>query len=750
MSAGHLIAITSRFPFKRYFEGAGVAGITSFKYRAFLSYSHSDIRWAKWLHSRLEAFRFDNDPIGHESPLGPVPRTLRPIFRDREDFSGGHSLTEATVAALDDSAALIVLCSPIAAGRPAVNEEVRLFRSRHPDRPTIPVIVGGTWPDNYPPALRFELASDGSITDRPVTVLGPDLQEGGDGKNLGLAKIVAGLTGLSTDDIFRRAERARRRRMRFAAGLAALFLLLAVAATGSAVYAYQKLVESNERLDEAIEIAYGIVTKATAMSDRYGVPQELTLDLLGQAENALNGLMARGADTAMLRHRKALMLISFCDSYRLLGRYNDAMRRAAEAHQLLVDLTERNPNNVEWQDELAIAEYKIGDIQMYFGHYVEALEQFRAAVQLFKRYPDQKSSGAISFSGEGSASYYRVWASSWLGLMQSFVGDADAALVNAEIGHDLARRVVSENPNDAIGKRNLDLSDLVVCIIMRTRGDYAEGISHCRVAVAATKGLVLDDPGNSRWLRDLAWTELHLAAALIKLGSVDEAIDVLQSAISIDERLVASDAKNILWTWHLWTGYFQLAQVQLRLGKIDEALAKCRASIALVEPMALRDDRNFLFRRQVGWSHLCIGDAQKAQSDPNGALENYRRGFELLAELAQLDTKSAQRKSDIAWGYIKVGDALLALDRKGEAVADFQKASALSEQIASADPNNVDWEQVLLWSEWRLSEQGDESATRLRDMTARMRKLKIENRLSVDLVRLLPIAEGRLAKLSTE
>ena len=95
----------------------------------------------------------------------------------------------------------------------------------------IPVIVGGTWPDNYPPALRFELASDCSITDRPVTVLGPDLQEGGDGKNLGLAKIVAGLTELSTDDIFRRAERARRRRMRFAAGLAALFLLLAVAAT---------------------------------------------------------------------------------------------------------------------------------------------------------------------------------------------------------------------------------------------------------------------------------------------------------------------------------------------------------------------------------------------------------------------------------------------------------------------------------------------------------------------------------------
>ena len=118
-----------------------MADVATLKYRAFLSYGHADASWAKWLHGRLESFRFDKDLIGRETSLGAVPKTLRPIFRDREEFSGGHSLTAATIAALDASAALIVLCSTIAAGRPAVNEEVRLFRSRHPDRPVIPVIV---------------------------------------------------------------------------------------------------------------------------------------------------------------------------------------------------------------------------------------------------------------------------------------------------------------------------------------------------------------------------------------------------------------------------------------------------------------------------------------------------------------------------------------------------------------------------------------------------------------------------------
>src|SRR4051794_17504115 len=116
-----------------------MAGPVEIKYRAFISYSHTDVDLAKWLHSRLEGFRIDKDLVGRATTMGAVPDTLRPIFRDRDEFTPGHTLSEQTRMAIDASAAMIVLCSRAAAKSHYVNEEVRLFKSEHPARPIIPV-----------------------------------------------------------------------------------------------------------------------------------------------------------------------------------------------------------------------------------------------------------------------------------------------------------------------------------------------------------------------------------------------------------------------------------------------------------------------------------------------------------------------------------------------------------------------------------------------------------------------------------
>ena len=81
-------------------------------YKAFLSYSHKDEAFACWLHRELEAWKVPRDLVGRATPKGTVPRTLRPVFRDRDDFAGGPSLKDATLAALQASEFLVVICSP--------------------------------------------------------------------------------------------------------------------------------------------------------------------------------------------------------------------------------------------------------------------------------------------------------------------------------------------------------------------------------------------------------------------------------------------------------------------------------------------------------------------------------------------------------------------------------------------------------------------------------------------------------------
>jgi formylglycine-generating enzyme required for sulfatase activity len=206
------------------------------KYRAFISYSHQDTTWAKWLQRGLESFKIDKDLAGRDTARGAIPETLRPVFRDREDFTAGEALPEQTLAALDASHALIVVCSPHSAKSTYVNEEIRSFKSRHPDRPVIPLIVGGKPNDPerecFPPALKFKLDVKGRVTKKRVELLAADAREEGDGKDLALAKVIAGLLGLSPDDVFRRAERERRaaarRRRRIQIGFGALGWLLLV------------------------------------------------------------------------------------------------------------------------------------------------------------------------------------------------------------------------------------------------------------------------------------------------------------------------------------------------------------------------------------------------------------------------------------------------------------------------------------------------------------------------------------------
>ncbi len=368
---------------------------SDFKYRAFLSYSDADAPAAKWLHSSLERFPL-GEFAGQETALGPIPKHLRPIFRDREDFSAGASLNEHSIAALDASAALVVLCSPNSAKSHYVNEQIRVFKHRCPERPVAAVILSGQ-PEGgeeecFPPALRFELDADGRVSDRVAPApLAADLREGRDGRDLALAKVVASLIGVASDEAYRRAERERKWQRD---------LSVSYEKAGDALKAQGDLPEALKAYRESLSIRERF---ANADPDDAGWRRDLCVSY-----NKAGGVLKAQGDLpeALKAYRESLSIreeLARADpgdrgrrrdlsvSYEKAGDVLKAQGDLPEAAKAYSDglaireaLARTDPGNAQWQRDLAISSERLGDLLARDGRLAEASAAFERALGVFE------------------------------------------------------------------------------------------------------------------------------------------------------------------------------------------------------------------------------------------------------------------------------------------------------------------------------------------------------------------------------
>jgi hypothetical protein len=200
--------------------------VGTFRFKAFISYSHHDRVWSSWLQRALETYRVPKRLVGSAGEFGPVPRRLTPVFRDREDLPSASDLSVTVKECLAASETLIVICSPASAKSPWVNEEIRYFSSLgRADRIFALIVDGDPQPDDpdqqcFPSALTTGL--DGS-THEPLAA---DARKWADGKLLAKLKIVSGILGIRLDELRQRNMQRRRRNWTLATISAVMVLLV--------------------------------------------------------------------------------------------------------------------------------------------------------------------------------------------------------------------------------------------------------------------------------------------------------------------------------------------------------------------------------------------------------------------------------------------------------------------------------------------------------------------------------------------
>ncbi len=278
----------------------------AFKYKAFISYSHKDERWAKRLHRRLETYKLPADV----SERFKYRRPLSSVFRDREELSVGSDLSAVIVDALNQSETLIVICSPDSAQSKWVNQEIRHFKALGRAAKIFPIIIAGKPFDDeeecFPKSLLYEIDAFGLLTDEFAEPLAADLRANSDGWRLGTLKLIAGILNLPLDHLVQRDNQRARRRLLTLASSAVLMALIMAGLTVKSVSSEREAEARRADAENLIEFMLGDLKERLEPVGRLDVLEAVgdkTFQYYEQFELSENDPVVNG------RHARSMHLI---------------------------------------------------------------------------------------------------------------------------------------------------------------------------------------------------------------------------------------------------------------------------------------------------------------------------------------------------------------------------------------------------------------------------------------------------------
>lgn len=515
------------------------------RYRAFISYSHADARWAAWLHRSLESYRLPSRLRGSRGEHGPLPDRLSPIFRDREDLSSAGHLGPQIQIALNDSEALVVVCSPAAAKSPWVESEIIAFKQLGRGDRIYAFIFDGEpnatdARECFPRALRFELDANGEVSATPANPIAADARPGKDGTSLARLKLLAGLFGLPLDTLRQREAQRRHRRMALVTTLAVLVMLVTSVLAVKAAYAQRDAERRQKQAEVLVDFMLGDLNNKLSEVSR--------LDIL----SAVN-------DKAMA-YFKSLPSTDITD---------EALEQRSKA---LV---------------------KIGNVRAEQGDFPRAIESYQAASDL---------SGELAKAAPRDVARQLAYADvlAFLGTMHWYQGDLDGAGRGFDAVHAVlakAQRFAPDNPTLLYQLSTVDNNNGHV---LESRGRIDEATASYKRMLDAAQRLGMLGPDNVEWQNQLGLAHNNLAKMALLRGDLGAAIAGYRADVAIEARLTGKDPRNNAQRARLLISRATLGRTLALGGNLDEGSVLLHQALQEATRLNAMEPGSTAFQEDVG------------------------------------------------------------------------------------------------------------------------------------------------------
>ena len=543
----------------------------------------------------------------------------------------------------------------------------------------ISVIVDGEPNDParecFPPAVRFTVGQDGQITTTIDDPIAADARHHADGRDLARDKVIAGLLGLSLDEIRKRAIRAQRRRVAALTSISFLMAGLAVVASIAAWIARQRTVEAEQRLDLALATAESLTTKTVTFKDKFGVPIPILTDLLHEVDQLLSRLEQEGVKSSKLEFREAKLLAALSDSNTGLGNTPKALEQIQQAVDKLTSVTGALPN----------------------GTGQESVENGLALSYLLHQAQQMADRLKSTIIGTLPSTAEQTLAANDLGWAYQKLGDIlqqQSRLADAKSKYDDARQVfellAAKDPSNSSWQTGLSSTLSRLSDVLSSEGNLEESRALLDQDLVIARRLVSMYGGNTYFLSSLGLTLNKRGALAAAAGELDDAIKLFTEASDINEQLARADATNAQWADYLAQSKSNLGFIIDRQGNLAAAISfyisarDIRKRLSDEDPLNMQKlDNLATMLSNLGFAYQRTGNLGDAQSIYERVVETrkniYSRNPTDLRQVNFLTIALDQ----LAHVQASAGDTTAALKNAKEALD-------LGSKLVSSDPSNLD------------------------------------------------------------
>jgi tetratricopeptide (TPR) repeat protein len=295
------------------------------------------------------------------------------------------------------------------------------------------------------------------------------------------------------------------------------------------------------------------------------------------------------------------------------------------------------------------------------------------------------------------------------------LGDLEGARKAFDEEIEIDRQVAARLPNDVLSQQNLAISLINAGDTKARANELAEARKLYEQAMELRRKVLAADPENAsktKSLSDVLDRVGNMARQLAARETVVErqraereaARKAFDEELVLDRKLALRDPENTQWQRDLLWSLNRVGDLQREINEFAEALKTFDEAVQVATKLVARNSADADQMRSLASVWDKVGGVKDKLNDRAGTQKAYEELLDLRRQVAARDPENSTWQKDISTALDKLGEVMQRSGNMAGARRMFDEELAIDRRFALKDPENLPWQVDLVWS---LNKVGD-------------------------------------------